>query len=44
MEEKPEGAGKAFAELGHKLVQVPKREIVRAEKRYQKRKQRKRKS
>jgi hypothetical protein len=37
------GAGPAFDTLAGKLVQVPKTELAQAEKRYQRRKERKRK-
>lgn len=42
-EPKPTDAGKAFADLANKLVRVPKREVVRAEKRYEQRKKKRRK-
>lgn len=38
-EPKPSDAGKAFADLAEKLARVPKDAVVRAEKRYEKRKQ-----
>lgn len=40
---KPTDGGKAFADLAGKLVRVPKREVIRAEKRYERRKQAKKK-
>ena len=43
-EQKPSDAGKAFADLAGKLVRIPKREVVRAERRYQKQKQKRKKS
>jgi hypothetical protein len=43
-EKKPADAGKAFADLAGKLVRVPKREVVRAEKRYERQKKKRKKS
>lgn len=42
-EPKPDDAGKAFADLAGKLVRVPKRDVIRAEKRYERRKVKKKK-
>jgi hypothetical protein len=42
-EKKPTG-GKAFDNLAHKLAQVPKREVVRAERRYEAQKKKRKKS
>ena len=42
-EKKPVG-GKAFDELARKLVQVPKRTVVAAERRYEQRKKKRKKS
>lgn len=44
MAEKKRIGGKAFDELARKLAQVPKREVVAAEKRYERRKLKKKKS
>jgi hypothetical protein len=41
---KPPIGGKAFDDLARKLAAVPKREVARAEKRYEQRKKKRRKS
>jgi hypothetical protein len=42
--EKPPVGGKAFDSLARKLAAVPKREVVAAEKRYERRKKKRKKS
>lgn len=43
-EQKKQTGGKAFDELARALAKVPKREVVAAERRYERRKQKKKKS